>query len=169
MVDIQSISITLAALSFIVAASYYIITLSYTRKNQQQQLETRQAQLFMQIYNQWNTTEFGLQYQKCMDMEWTDYDDFIIKYMDNAEEANRWRMMTRFFEGIGVLVYRGLIDVALVDDLFSGEMTRFWEKFEPIIKELRVKWNWPQAVEWTEYLYNEVRAIMIKQHPELVT
>ena len=174
MVDYQTISIVFTGLSISLAAFYYISTLRNSQRNQelalkaqQQQLETRQAQLFMQIYNQWNTTEFGLQYEKCMSMDWTDYEDFENIYMNNAEEVNRFRMIARFFEGVGVLVHRDLIDVTLVDDLFSGEMTRFWEKFEPMVKEIRVRWGWPQSLEWTEYLHKEIRAIMEKQHPEL--
>ena len=169
MVDAQGISIIFAGLSIAASIVYYASVLRNANKTQQTQLETRQAQLFMQIFNQWNTTEFGLQYQRCMNWEWTDVDDFYTKYWSSVEDANRFRMISRFFEGIGVLVHRGLIDVTLVDDLMSGETMRFWEMFAPVIEEMRIRLNWPQAVEWVEYLYNEVKAIYDQQHPELKT
>jgi hypothetical protein len=120
----------------------------------------------MQIYSQWNSLESGLQFEKCMRMDWGDYGDFI-KYLEDPKEAAGFRMMLRFFEGIGVLVHRELIDVSFVDDLMSGATVRFWEKFNPVIEENRVRTNWPQAVEWFEYLYNQVKPLMMEQHPEL--
>jgi len=49
----------------------------------------------------------------------------------------------------------------------SGETMRFWERFQPLIEEMRTRLNWPQAVEWVEYLYEQVRSIAEEQHPEL--
>lgn len=77
--------------------------------------------------------------------------------------------MGNFYEGIGVLVKRKLIDVNLVDDLMSGFILRSWEKIEPIIKEFRERENWPQAWEWIEYLYHQIKPIVEEQHPELKT
>lgn len=121
----------------------------------------------MQIHSQWNSTDFGLKYEKFMHMEWNDYEDFINKYMSKIDEANTIRSVTRFFEGIGVLVHRGLLDATLVDDLISGEIVAFWEKICPTIMEYRKRNNWPQALEWVEYLYNQVKPLMEEQHPEL--
>jgi len=72
-----------------------------------------------------------------------------------------------YFEGMGVLVNRKLIDVSFVDDLISGLIIRYWEKMEPIIDDAREKMDYPQLAEWTEYLYREIRTIAEEQHPEL--
>lgn len=169
MVSVETVSIVFTGLSVSLAAFYYMSTLRNAQRTQQLQLETRQAQLFMQIYGQWNTMEFGLQYEKSMRMEWTDFDDFNGKYLGDIETYTGWRMMARFFEGIGVLVKRGLIDVTLVDDLMSGEAMRYWEMFKPLIEETRERLDWPQALEWVEYLYDQIRPIVEEQHPELKT
>jgi hypothetical protein len=34
--------------------------------------------------------------------------------------------------------------------------------------DIRVTMNWPQCLEWWEYLYREVKGIVEKQHPEMV-
>jgi hypothetical protein len=65
-------------------------------------------------------------------------------------------------------VKRGFIDVAIVDDLMSGQVVSFWEKFRAIYVESRRRRNWPQLAEWVEYLYREVKGIMERQHPEIV-
>jgi hypothetical protein len=113
--------------------------------------------------------EFGKQYQIIMDTEWKDYDDFINKIYSDIDSATGFRAVARFFEGIGVLVYRELIDVTFVDDLMSGTAMRYWEKIAPITEESRIRQNWPQAGEWAEYLYNQLKPIVEEQHPELKT
>jgi len=166
---LQTIGILLTGLTVSIAAIYYTLTLRYTRRNQDLQLETRQGQLFMQIYSQWNSMEMGREYQRVMDSEWTDIDDFLEKHYTDIESKTGFRTVARFFEGIGVLVHRGLIDATFVDDLMSGATIRYWEKIAPMIKEWRIRYNWPQAVEWVEYLYNQVKPIVEEQHPELKT
>ena len=59
---------------------------------------------------------------------------------------------------------------ALVDDLMSGHILRFWEKFgETVIKETQVRENKPQYYEYVEYLYSVIKPIVESQHPELKT
>jgi hypothetical protein len=160
MVDVQTLSIVLTGIGIIGAIVYYTLTLRSANR-------TRQAQLFMQIYSKWNGMEFSRQFEIVMNMEWTDFDDFNRKYGSDIEYATAVRMVSRFFEGIGLYVKRGLIDVTMVDDLMSGATMRFWEKYRSIMVEARTQWNWPQMLEWTEYLYNEIMPIVEEQHPEL--
>ena len=62
-----------------------------------------------------------------------------------------------FFEQIGVLLHRKLIDIGLVDDLFSSPIKSTWEKMEPLESVARKYYNSPQIGEWFEYLYNEMQ------------
>ena len=63
-----------------------------------------------------------------------------------------------FFEGIGVLVKRGLIDVALVEDLLSHRIIWFWENvLSPNIDQIRKLTNDPTQYDHIEYLYHEMR------------
>ena len=62
-----------------------------------------------------------------------------------------------FFDGLGVLVRRRLIDISLVDDLMSSSIFWLWEKMEPIVRERRKRRSRPQIWEWVEYLYNEMK------------
>ena len=61
-----------------------------------------------------------------------------------------------YFEGIGVLVREGLINVRLVSLFLYGEVKWFWEKYGPYFKEHRVVENYPRAWIEAEYLYNQV-------------
>jgi hypothetical protein len=64
-------------------------------------------------------------------------------------------------------VKRRLIDPSFVDDLMSGGIVSFWEKFGPSFLEYRVRMNWPQRGEYVEYLYNQIKPIVVSQHGEL--
>ncbi len=77
--------------------------------------------------------------------------------------------MTSFYDGIGVLVKSGLVDVNLVSDIMSGSVTRLWERFRPAIYGIRERYRWPQYREYLELLYNEIKPIVERQHPELKT
>ena len=163
MVDIQNLPVVMTGIGLIVAIMYYTLTLRNATK-------TRQAQLYMQIYDKWSSPEFNQQWGEIINnWEWEDFDDFNEKYgsENNSLGLSKWFSTAAYFEGIGVLVKRKLIDVSLVDDLMSGYIIRFWLKFSPIIVEWRERYDWPQALEWAEYLYNEISQIAEQQHPEL--
>lgn len=64
-----------------------------------------------------------------------------------------------FFEGIGVLLKRDLIDIEIVDDLLSVAIRGYWKKFECVIVGSREIINEPKMMADTEYLYNEIMKI----------
>jgi hypothetical protein len=155
MVDLQAIGLAVTATSVVVGIIYYIFTARTT-------LQTRQAQLFMQVYSKWQEKEFNLSKQlvlqeyRCVGIE--DYEE-VLK---DKEKAANFRVVSTALEGLGVLVKRGLVDVGIVDDMMSGDVIGFWEKYGGAVKEFRVRLGYPQALEWTEYLYNEVKSLSLK-------
>jgi hypothetical protein len=102
-------------------------------------------------------------------VEWTDYDDYTERYgfYNNPEFGDKMLSISAFFAGIGVLIHRELIDPVLVDDLISGLIISFWEKYRDVYLETRVRRNWPSYGEWVEYLYNVIKPIAEKEHPEI--
>jgi len=173
MVELSVIRDLVAIFGVIAGLSYYVLTVRNNQRNQQLQLETRQAQLFMPIYNKFSELDQMKLMNRLWSIKWIDYDDFVEKYGEPFSEeadtevyASIWSACN-YYEGIGVLVKRGLIESSLVDDLISGSIIRTWEEFGTIILEIRVRNNYPQMYEWFEYLYNEVKAIASNQHPEL--
>jgi hypothetical protein len=83
------------------------------------------------------------------------------------EEAAIFNSVGGYFETMGILLEKELIDPELVDNLFSSYFTRYWQKYKSLFFEFREKYDMPQSMEWDEYLYNEIKEIMLKQHPEL--
>ena len=142
-----------------------------TRTAQEQTLETRQAQLFIYMYDRWSDPEFMKHFYEIQKWEWADYDDFLERYgrSKNPELYTHFGTIGRFLEGVGVLVKRKLIDPSLVDDLMSGHILRFWKIFGELIKERQVRENYPQLFEHVEYLQSVIMSIVESQHPELKT
>ena len=76
-----------------------------------------------------------------------------------------WQMLAAYFEGIGVLVEEGLLDVDLVEKLFSARIIAIWERAFPdelVDKAQRTRYldevlkivKDPQMHDHFEYLYN---------------
>ena len=168
LVMLQVVRDLVAIFGVIAGFSYYVLTVRNSQRMQKMQLETRQAQLFMQIYSLRHSTDYFIKYQEFLNREWTDYDEAMEKF-GNPEDMAKTLSLGAYFEGIGVLVKRGLLDPTLVDDLLSINIFEFWEKIEPLVIERRKRMNKPTSGEWMEYLYNEIRKIAEEQHPELRT
>ncbi|MGD0805827.1 MAG: hypothetical protein ABSA11_17330 [Candidatus Bathyarchaeia archaeon] len=165
MVDAQTIGVLVTAASVTVAAVYYVLTLRTNQRNIKTTLETRQAQLFMNIYN---TT-----YSK----DWANVTDVIFtinmkNYQDWAnlrKDKEKWLAMSmvgQWLEGIGVLVREGLVNVRMVSELNSGLIKWYWEAFGDGFIDVREKTSFPRFMIETQYLYDRVMDYAVA-HPEL--
>jgi hypothetical protein len=166
LLDVQTISIVIAASGLFVAAVNQILSRRRAEKTEQLTLETRQAQLFMQVYNRWNTPDIQRAYGSFRFLympDVKDYEDYLQKYSirngdsNNLEPWVQGNLLSTYFEGLGVLVKKGLIDVDLVEDLFSRRIEWFWETFSPLIPLARNRQNDPKLYDSIEYLYNEIK------------
>jgi hypothetical protein len=172
---LQTIGILLTGLTVSIAAIYYTLTLKYTRRNQElslkaqeQALETRQTQMFMQIYNQsHNDPSFIEAWQVIESVQWDSIEDWE-NWGNNPANSLASRRVGMFYEGLGVLVKENYIPIRLIALLMTGMTVRYWEKYIPIIDEARERMNYPRMLSEAEYLYYELMKY-IEEHPELKT
>ena len=170
MVDVETIGVLVTAASVSIAATYYIMNLRISQKNQElmlksqdQTLETRQTQLFMQIYTRYLEDDlFGKNYFILMGRQWKNHDDYVKKYISEfiggpgPDGGDLTRMMT-FYEGVAVLIMRKMIDISLVYELMPTNVTALWTKYEPLIKYWRANGPTPPNVyKLVEYLSNSI-------------
>ena len=101
----QMVLSTIQTLGLLVGIFYYIMTLQNTRKNQQIQLETRQAQLFMTLHIEDITQRASESLDIMMSLEYEDLDDFESKYgLENNPEAHHLiNFFTNFRSCVSIL------------------------------------------------------------------
>ena len=74
-----------------------------------------------------------------------------------------------FFEGLGVLVKEGYIDIKLVALLMTGLTRKWWEGiYMSWIEEARKEKDYPRFMSEAEYLYKELMKY-VEQHSEITT
>jgi len=147
MVDISTVSIVVASVGVLVAAAYYVLQIRHQKK-------MRQSDLVLRLYATFGSNEFQERWTEFIKNDYKDYNDFAKKYRIRSIPSPE---STWLFEALGVLLKNKLIDINLVDDLFTGPSKWFWEKLKPIAEDTRKMFNYPQYAEHIEYLYNEIK------------
>jgi hypothetical protein len=147
MVDVTEISAIVAAVGVLIGVIYYILDMMNQGK-------ARQTDLVMELYSEAGSKEL---------LE--AYNNFFFQDLRNIEylmsKPSIWvsyNMYCMFYERVGILLHRKLIDIELVDDLFSIDIKNVWDKIKPIVEEVRKRGDrWKAYYEWFEYLYNEMK------------
>ncbi len=164
---LQSVSYIAGALGVSVAAIYYVMTLRVQQANTRATLQTREAQLYMQVLNQIDSLQYQQTWWEVMSWEFKTPEEFIEKIWAVPAEKAKWAYVSMLLEGVGVSVNKKLISIDLIDDLFSSFVIGYWEKYGPIEVFFRERFNVPQNAEFIEYLYNEVVKVNVRQHPDV--
>jgi hypothetical protein len=70
---------------------------------------------------------------------------------DEGDEATLYTLLMTW-ESLGILVYRGQVELALVDDFFSGPIVLSWRKLRRYIEEQRAEQGRETIEEWFQWL-----------------
>jgi hypothetical protein len=144
-VDVQTVSIAVASASVVAGVIYYLFQIRL-------QTKARQTDLVIRLYTAFASKEMRQTWEKVRTREDTDFNAYQEKFGLSDVNEIGW-----FFEGVGVLLHRKLIDIAVVDDLFSSPVKISWEKLKLLAEGERKQSGRPQIWEWWEYLYNEMQ------------
>jgi len=161
MVTVETISIVFTGLSISLAAFYYISTLRNAQRNRQLQLETRQLDLYMKWQIELTKPDFLKNWFEVSQLEWKDFDDFARKYSHNVniENGSKRFSLWFYFDGLGYLLYRGMMDADTIFDMIGNGSIGHWNRFEPIIREFRERDGRPETWRWFEYLAQEMKKV----------
>ena len=82
---------------------------------------------------------------------------------NNPDSWATWFSVASFFNGVGVLVERNLIDIGLVEELLGNITDRMWSIMEPVLVEFREtgvtqKNRKYEILHGFEYLYNLMKS-----------
>lgn len=146
----------IASISAVVAVGGVIIGVVLAYLEIRNLVKARRTDVVMRLFASFSTKEFQEANSVVLNSRFEDYDDFVEKY--GSFESRKpihiaIAMIAQFFEGLGVLVHRKLVDISLVMDLYAIGWR--WKKLKPLVEELRIQMNEPRVMAWFEYLYNE--------------
>ena len=168
---VQIVSQLATALGVCIAAIYYVLNLRVSQRNaelslkQQQTLETRQAQMFNNIYDKITEKELIKSWSSIMSSNWSNYQEFT-ELRKNPEWYDAFLYVNGTFEGIGVLVKEGILDIRWVALMITSWTTAYWEKIRDAIYEHKRVTGSKRLCSEYEYLYNELLKYLEK-HSEL--
>jgi hypothetical protein len=153
MVDIQTVSIAVASASVVAGAIYYIFQIHH-------QTRLRQTDLVMRLYSTFGSEDHQKAGKKVLWITYKDYDDFVKKYgAPSSEEPVPMAIdkVLYFYEEVGVLLSKKLIDINLIDQLMGYNIMMIGTKIMPIIEEARKRLNISRVWINFEYLYHEMK------------
>ena len=162
MVDVTEISAVVAAAGVLVGVAYYILDM-------RNQTRIRKTDLLTRLYTSTYTSkEFMDAFWKVMNLQVKDYEDYVRQYGSLNETDNSMNRayftVVGYYELVGVLLYRKLIDLVTVHDVFgTGNPMMLFEKVKPILVGFRRESNEPSALLGFEYLCDELK----RKEPQL--
>jgi hypothetical protein len=178
---LQAVSYIMGSLGVFVAAVYYVLNIQNNRRNQEmairnqelslkaqeQALETRQTQIFMDLYKTIASKEFMMDLEHILfNLDFKDREDYYRKYGSDVDpiEHSKVDFMLSYYQGIGLLVKRRLIDPELVYKLMRYGIIAFWEKIKPVVEGDRLMLKIPNMFEDVEYLYDLMKSYREKEN-----
>jgi hypothetical protein len=132
MVSLEVIAILLSGIGISASLFYYSNVLQNANK-------TRQAQLFMDLYRTYRDPVFRKQYMDILNMKSTDFNDWWEKYgqENNVEAWTTYQTVASYFNGIGVLLKQGLIDIEMIEELLAPTVFMAWMRMGHVAEGFR--------------------------------
>jgi hypothetical protein len=153
MVDITEISAVVAAAGVLIGVVYYILDM-------RNQTRIRKTDQLTRLYSSSTSNEFMDALWEVMNLQVKDYQDYVKQYgplLTTDNSMNRaFNIVSSYYELVGVLLYRKLVDLVTVHDVWgSGPITLF-EKLKPVLLGIRREIE-PGAFVGFEYLCHELK------------
>ena len=170
MVDVtyQMVLSTLQTAGLLVGIFYYIMTLNYTRKNQEQTHKTRSATFYNNIAGQLLSNNEAIKHIGIIqDNPISSVEEYYELWEQNLEYRIAVTWWWNFYETIGDYLREDIIDIGM----FAGRHTWFniwfWEMYKDVIYDHRKRFG-PTFFSNMEYLMNALQKYL-EEHPELAT
>jgi len=149
--DIQTVSVLLASASVVAGVIYYMLETRHERIVRQTESILRLSPWFSM-----NAKEIQEAINQACSAEYIDYENYLEKYRGQPEQT-ALKLLGNYFEGIGLLVYRKLVETDIVFD-FWGDITQsMWEENQDLILAMRKDSGEPRMFEYWEFLAKEMK------------
>jgi hypothetical protein len=146
----------------LVGIVYYLTIMRGSQKTQQLQLETRKAQLYMQLFVRITSEDFIKKSLETLKIEYDNVDEFMEKYFEGPDSSMQAKLFSMFWhiDGLGYMISQKLIDPEMVYTFGGGfAQVWHWKKWEPVIMRIRKRRDSPDFMKWFEYTAKEMMRI----------
>ena len=166
MVELTTLFGLTQTLAIIVGVIIALMELRHLRQTRNTELETRQAQLFWDFIDKITTKE-TFEYANILGRaKWSSYEEWLEMYRNDAEYRRAFVYFTDGYQGIGVAVKLGYVDIKLFAHYKPKTDLGWWERHKDVIYEERNRRNDRRYCGSWEYFYYEL-VKYFEEHPEL--
>jgi len=158
MVDIAAASIAIASAGVLAGVIYYVLEIRH-----QSRLRQTESVIKLSPWFNMNAREVQEAITQVCSIEYENYDDYLERYSGKPEHMTL-KILGNYFEGMGILVYRKLVETDIVYDFWGDIIQSSWEKTEPLVAGMRKDSGDLNMFRFWEYLYNEMKKR--KQKPQ---
>ncbi len=149
--DVQTVSILIASLSVVGSAVYYLLETRHQRRVRQTESIIRFSPWFSL-----DAKDIQEAIGRVCSTEYKDYNDYLSKYAGKPEQISL-KLLGNYFEGIGLLVSRKLVEEDLVFDFWGDVAESVWDGNEEVINGMRKDSGTPYTFEYWEFLVKAIK------------
>jgi hypothetical protein len=158
---------TIATICLAIAA---IVGIFFATNQYRHMVKQRRTEMLVRIYPVYNISpgELRLAEKLVVTSDFKEFSEFVSKYGAADSEGPvpvAFDKVGDYYEGIGLLMKRGLVDPDLVEALLGNKVICYWEKMLPFVKGLRERSGDTTTWEYYEYLYEEMKRRAIARKP----
>jgi hypothetical protein len=131
------------------------------------ELETRRVGLIENMTRALSSSEGVRNQLEIMTYEWSDYEDFEMKYGSQTNpEASAKRFTTfNLFNSLGMMIRKGFVNADDLYDLLSVNSVFNWEKYKGVIVEGRRRYWGEDYMRDFEFLSSEMMRVKLLRDP----
>jgi len=161
MVDIQAFSIAIASAGVLAGVIYYILEIRHQSRLRQTESVIRLSPFFNM-----NAREMQEAITQVCSIEYENYNDYLERYSGKPENT-MLKILGNYFEGIGILVSKKLVEADIVYNFWGDIIQSSWEKIKPLIADMRKDSGDLNMFVFWEYLYDEMKKRKQRLQPTL--
>lgn len=143
----------LAAVSVVVAATSVVIGVVFAILKMRDSSRLRHTGLIIQLDPALRPSldELGEAGLTIASRDCADYAGYVETHGDPMTDG-AFAKIALYYEGLGFLLHRQLIDIDEIEYLVSGTVPRLWQHVQPLVIGVRAQYGQPSLFRWFEYL-----------------
>ncbi len=149
--DLAALSVIIAAASVVVAVVFAVLQIRDTSR-------IRHTELIIQLDPALRPSleELGRAGLAVMSRDCSDYPGYVEAHGSPMADT-AFATVALYYEGLGFLLHRRLIDLEEIEYFVSGSALGMWQKVQPLVLGVRAEYDQPSMFQWFEYLASRMQ------------